>query len=143
MVPVVDAIRGAVPVPAGMTADDTCSEPIDYAPNTLYAWPEVEQLIPEGTGPADDSNFTVMLALSFATTEATTQHPQRTVSVSIDDATDAITAWVRANRTKDDGNGKVLWEGLQAAIQYGGLRGFRGRGVRVRLNGRRVVVTGE
>lgn len=138
MVPVVDAIRTAVPAPNGMAVDDTCSEPMDYAPNTLYAWPETEQLTEEGDGSEDASAFAVTLALTFATTEAATQKPERAVSVAIDDATDAITDWVRTHRTQDAVGGP-LWEDLQATVQYGGLRGFRGRGVRVRLSGHRVV----
>ena len=134
--PIVDAIREAVPIPTGIERDDSGAEPIAYGPDRLYAWAGTEQRVEEGTGRIDRGDFTVMLALTVASDEADSGIPDRDTSLALDDGVDAIAAWVRDHRTDPTD----LWEDLAVSgIEYSGLRGFEHRGHRMTLAGYRLI----
>lgn len=137
MLPVVDAIRAAVPGGGGMTRDTTGSRPIEFAPGTLYAWPGTDRRVVEGDGSVDDSRFTVELAYTVPAEEDLDVGRARAVSEALDDAADAIAAWVRDHRARED----ALWHHLQVdSIDFDELTGLEHRGVRMTLSGMREVM---
>lgn len=137
MLPIVDAIRAAVPVGSGMTRDTTGSSPIEFAAGTLYAWPGKDRRDVVGDGSVDDSRFTVELAYTVAADEDLDVGRTRAVSDALDDAADAIAEWVREHRARED----ALWHHLQVdSIDFDELKGLEHRGVRMTLSGMREVM---
>jgi hypothetical protein len=133
----VDALVAVVPIPTGAVRDTSCAEPIKYEADRVYGWPMPETFVEESPE-MDRDNFTVAIAVTASSTEDSTQVPDRTVSLALGAAADAITDWVRGNR-QDHAHTPQLWDDLQARVMWPGLRGFGWRGVRVELSGYRFV----
>jgi len=104
----------------------------------LYVWPAADRRGVEGDGSVDDSRFTVELAYTLATDETPDTGRDRDISEALDDAADAIAAWVRDHRARED----ALWHHLQVdSIDFDELKGLEHRGVRMTLSGMREVMS--
>lgn len=138
MLAVVDRIVADVPVPTGTTRDGAASMPSPFLADTLYGWPLVEARRP--TGDLDRSDFGVRLALIASAPEGPGLLRSREVSELLDDGSDAIAAWVLANRIGPTVGDVSLWGQLRVArIDHDALRLTDARGVLIDLAGWRFI----
>lgn len=113
----VDALRDLMPLPDGVTADDSLTEPYKAVPHRLYAWPRrfaANQLNLEADaqGFFDDSTLHVRLLLTLpAKGEARGLKAGRDVSIALDDATKEMIKALHANRVYPAGSG-AMWHHL-------------------------------
>jgi len=134
---IVDQLRDELPVPDGVTRDATGHRPARFDAGRLYVWPVSDARKPEGDGSIDKSAFSLGLALTLATDEASEEVRERAISVALDDAGDAIAAWVRDHRADE-----LLWDNLQVdAYDYAALHGLEHRGITMEISGEREVMS--
>lgn len=132
----IDALRSAVPIPSGYSRDDSAGQAIDYIPKTLYAFALPEQLQEDGDGSLDRDNFSIALELVVPSVEVDSEVVDRSTSIALADGVEAITDWVRDNRSDRTGS-PSKWDDLQARVAWPGFRGMDFRGVQIQLSGYR------
>jgi hypothetical protein len=137
MVPIVDAVRGLLPLPTGAVADDTCAPPLKHQARTLYLWPVVESRTE--TGDLDLGSFTLRLEYCDAPGgEEATSARSRATSLALDGAADAMAGAVREHR--HELSQPALWDDLQVTrISYDTVRTLDFRGFAMDLSGYRYV----
>lgn len=100
-VPVVDAVRGLLPLPAGFTADDGATEPALPKPRRLYVWPRrlAPQRVEEADGRFDEAGVRLRVLYTVgARGEPRVQRNDRAVSLALDAILPDVVAAVAANR---------------------------------------------
>lgn len=135
---VLDALRGFVPVPEGVTKDDTSAMPAKYLASQLYAWPDVAlpQKLEERNGRWPEADLRVRFLLSLANrAEQRGAVATRARNVSeilaswIDDVHAAIEAHARAS---------LWWDCYIESVKFDAVRSIEVRGtgvvIVVRLN---------
>jgi hypothetical protein len=104
LVPVVDAVRGLLPLPAGFTADDAATEPTLAKPLRLYVWPRrlALQRVEEADGRFDEAGVRLRVLYTVgAKGEPRVQRNDRAVSVALDAIVPDVVAAIAANRRRD------------------------------------------
>jgi hypothetical protein len=108
LVPVVDADRAFLPLPAGFTADDAATEPTLAKPRRLYVWPRrlALQRVEEADGRFDEAGVRLRVLYTVgARGEPRVQRNDRAVSVALDAIVPDVVAAIAANR-----RGALWWD---------------------------------
>lgn len=99
--PIVDAVRGILPLPAGFTADDSGTEPGKLEPNKLYVWPRrlAPQRLEEAGGRFDEADVRLRALYTVAAKgETRVRRSSRSTTVKLDAIVGDLHAAVVANR---------------------------------------------
>jgi len=107
-VPVVDAVRAALPLPAGFTADEGATEPTLPKPRRLYLWPRrlAPQRVEEANGRFDEASIRLRVLYTVgARGEPRVQRNDRAVSQALDAIVPGVVAAVATNR-----RGALWWD---------------------------------
>lgn len=140
VVPIIDAFRGLMPLPDGVVADDSASQPTKPHAFRLYCWPlrvGPQQLADEPQGRVPDPFLRIALLVTLgARGEPRVQKRDRDLSVALDGAVTALLASIFENRrhAPDEGEG-LWWDAYTEAVVYDAVRqeDVRGHGVNVVL----------
>ena len=100
-VPIVDAVRAVLPLPAGYEADDSATEPTLPKPRRLYVWPRrlAPQRVEEANGRFDEAGVRLRVLYTVgAKGEPRVQRNDRAVSLALDAIAPGVVAAVAANR---------------------------------------------
>ena len=100
-VPVVDAVRLILPLPAGFTADDGATEPTLPKPRRLYVWPRrlATQRVEEADGRFDEAGVRLRVLYTVgARGEPRVQRNDRAVTLALDAIVPGVVAAVAVNR---------------------------------------------
>jgi hypothetical protein len=103
-VPIVDAVRALLPLPAGFTADEGATEPTLPKPRRLYVWPRrlAPQRVEEANGRFDEAGVRLRVLYTVgAKGEPRVQRNDRAVTVALDAIVPGVVAAVAANRRAD------------------------------------------
>jgi hypothetical protein len=118
------------------TLDSSCAPPIEYQPNTVYAFPSgQEQHIPFGP-PCEQVYFEVTV-LYIADDEGELDEKVRDRAVS-DLMADKAAAWMavlNANRSKGPNGETRPWNHLTGAVDYDRIHALQARGVAIIVSG--------
>ena len=127
---VIEEVRPSL-VPDGSVDDDSLARPVEYAPDTLYAWPLTEAFDPDGDGSLDLDRFTFRMAWGVpADGEVAALERDRDTSLAIKAFLDATVAWIASHRTGS------AYENLQiTAVDHQALITHSIRGVLVDVTG--------
>lgn len=137
-VAVIDALRDAMPLPDGVTADDTCALPAKYLAGHLYAWPDTglpQQLVERnGRWPEADLRVRFLLAL------ANRGEQRGAVESRARGVSDALASWLDDAHTAiaDEARSSLWWDCYIEAVKFDAVRSIEVRGIGivvvVRLN---------
>jgi hypothetical protein len=100
-VPIVDAVRALLPLPAGFTADDGATEPTLPKPRRLYVWPRrlAPQRVEEANGRFDEAGVRLRVLYTIgAKGEPRVQRSDRAVTEALDAIVPGVVAAIAANR---------------------------------------------
>ena len=100
-VPIVDAVRAVLPLPAGYEADDSATEPTLPKPRRLYVWPRrlAPQRVEEANGRFDEAGVRLRVLYTVgAKGEPRVQRSDRAVTLALDAIVPDVVAAIAANR---------------------------------------------
>lgn len=100
-VPIVDAVRAVLPLPAGFEGDDSATEPTLPKPRRLYVWPRrlAPQRVEEANGRFDEAGLRLRVLYTVgAKGEPRVQRNDRTVTLALDAIVPDVVAAIAANR---------------------------------------------
>lgn len=123
-------------------ADDSCADPVAWAPATLYVFEGDSGDFHEasGDGSIDTERFQIRAVYVADATGENQMGPRtRAVSVELDQVKEAMLAVVRETRVldilDDDGATVQLWADLNGSADMGFIRAIRQRGTSVLIAG--------
>lgn len=123
----IDALVTVLPLPDGVTIDDSVTAPAKTLPGRLYAWPRllVPQKLEEANlrWPEADLQVRVLLALN-AKGEPRVQKKERGVSVALDAWVDEVHSAMRVHRRHP-----LWWDAYIDNVSYDAVRTFDVRAV--------------
>lgn len=100
-VPVVDAVREILPLPAGFTPDDTATEPVMPKPKRLYVWPRrlSPQRVEEADGRFDEAGIRLRVLYTVpAKGEPRVLRGERAITQALDAIVPKVVAAIEENR---------------------------------------------
>jgi hypothetical protein len=101
LVPLVDAVRVVLPLPAGFEADESATEPTLPKPRHLYVWPRrlALQRVEEADGRFDEAGVRLRVLYTVgAKGEPRVQRNDRAVTLALDAIVPAVVAAIAAHR---------------------------------------------
>ena len=107
-VPIVDAVRALLPLPAGFVADEGATEPTLPRPRRLYVWPRrlAPQRVEEADGRFDEAGLRLRVLYTVgAKGEPRVQRNDRAVTVALDAIVPDVVAAIDAHR-----RGELWWD---------------------------------
>lgn len=134
--PACDLLRGLMPLPTGVHADDSLTQPFNVQPGHLYCFPRRlgNQRLEDADGRWEEGVLRVRLLLTLgAKGETRAAARDRALSLSLDAALMGMVEAVAANRRSD-----LWWDAYVEAFVYDAIANERVRGagldVVLRLN---------
>lgn len=118
------------------TIDGSCAPPIEYEPNTLYAYPSGREFhTPEGP-PCERVDFEVtVLYLAPDDGELDEKQRDRAVSDAMADKAEDYMAVINANRSQGPNHEPRPWLHLVGAIDYDRIHALQVRGIAIIVSG--------
>jgi len=126
-VPVVDAVRALLPLPAGFARDESATEPTLPKPRRLYVWPRrlAPQRVEEADGRFDEAGVRLRVLYTVgAKGEPRVQRNDRAVTVALDAIVPGVVAAIDANR-----RGPLWWDAYIESVVPDAVRTAEVRGV--------------
>ena len=126
---VIDALRDVMPLPDGVTADETAALPAKYLAGHLYAWPDtgLPQKLEERNGRWPEADLRVRFLLAIANraeqrgaVESRARSVTDALATWLDDAHAAIEAAARS---------ALWWDCYIEAVKYDAVRSIEVRGI--------------